>query len=114
MNKRIDASSSEGISPLGIFLSELHDNIVRAEITGKVADYIPELAKADPNWFGISIATNEANIAGIGSFIHNPVNFESVYIQQGLQKQVAQHQKLWFRLASPTRSPSCHKACSTP
>ena len=47
MNKQIDAPSSEGISPLGIFLSELHDDIVRAEITGKVADYIPELAKAD-------------------------------------------------------------------
>ena len=66
MNKRIDTPFSEGISPLGTFLSDLHDNIGRAEITGKVADYIPELAKADPNWFGISIVTNDGYEYGRG------------------------------------------------
>ena len=66
MNSRIDTPFSGGISPLGTFLSDLHDNIVKAEITGKVADYIPELAKADPNCFGISIATTDGYEYGRG------------------------------------------------
>lgn len=66
MNKRIDTSCGEGISPLATFLSDLHGNIGGAEITGKVADYIPELAKADPNWFGISIATTDGYEYGRG------------------------------------------------
>ena len=66
MNKRIDTSCGDGISPLATFLSDLHGNIGGAEITGKVADYIPELAKADPNWFGISIATTDGYEYGRG------------------------------------------------
>jgi glutaminase len=33
---------------------------------GKVADYIPELAKADPKWFGISVAATDGRIIEVG------------------------------------------------
>ncbi len=33
---------------------------------GRVASYIPELAKADPTWFGIAMATTEGRVYGVG------------------------------------------------
>ena len=39
-------------SPVQDYLQFLHRTYQR-ETSGKVATYIPELAKADPNWFGI-------------------------------------------------------------
>lgn len=33
---------------------------------GKVADYIPELSKADPNWFGLSVVTTDGLVVEIG------------------------------------------------
>src|SRR5262245_42469359 len=33
---------------------------------GKVADYIPELALADPKWFGISVVTVEGQVFDVG------------------------------------------------
>ena len=35
---------------------------------GKVADYIPELAKADPNWFGICVVTADGQIFEVGDY----------------------------------------------
>jgi len=43
-------------SPLRAFLGELHAKY-RTLNDGKVADYIPELSKADPNWFGVCLVT---------------------------------------------------------
>src|SRR4029078_2194575 len=52
-------------SPILEYLAELHREI--AAITdGAVATYIPELAKADPNWFGICIATTDGKIYEVG------------------------------------------------
>lgn len=42
--------------PLLRFLEACHANYT-AETGGAVADYIPELGKADPSHFGISLAT---------------------------------------------------------
>src|SRR6476660_2762930 len=39
---------------------------VAGDSTGAVADYIPELAKADPDHFGISVATTDGYIYDIG------------------------------------------------
>jgi glutaminase len=47
------------------YLQELEQQF-RGIDTGEVADYIPELAKADPDWFGICIATTEGNIYETG------------------------------------------------
>ncbi len=33
---------------------------------GKVADYIPELAKANPNWFGITVVTADGQLYEVG------------------------------------------------
>ncbi|MEO1645933.1 MAG: glutaminase A [Chloroflexota bacterium] len=33
---------------------------------GTVASYIPELAKADPNWFGIVVVTTDGDVYGVG------------------------------------------------
>lgn len=52
-------------SPLRDVLRDLHARFA-ANDEGKVADYIPELAKADRRWFGISIATVDGQVFEIG------------------------------------------------
>lgn len=52
-------------SPIEEFLLELH-RTVKANTAGRVADYIPELAKADPNWIGISIVTADGHVYEVG------------------------------------------------
>ncbi|MEA5597950.1 glutaminase A [Rivularia sp. UHCC 0363] len=39
--------------------------------SGSLASYIPELTKADPNWFAISIVTKEGEIFEIGDHLQN-------------------------------------------
>jgi glutaminase len=53
------------MSQLQDFLTELHNQYLNLN-TGQVASYIPELAKADPNWFGISIVTPQGQIFEVG------------------------------------------------
>lgn len=53
-------------SPLRSVLRDLHEKYLPIR-DGKVADYIPELAKADPGWFGISIVTREGQIFEVGN-----------------------------------------------
>ena len=35
---------------------------------GKVADYIPELALADPQWFGVSVVTVDGQMFDVGDY----------------------------------------------
>jgi glutaminase len=49
-------SLKSAVAPLRATLQELHEKY-RALNEGKVADYIPELALANPSWFGISVVT---------------------------------------------------------
>jgi glutaminase len=52
-------------SPIQSYLESLyrkHSTVAE----GAVATYIPELAKADPNWFGISIATTDGKVYEVG------------------------------------------------
>jgi glutaminase len=52
-------------APLRETLREIH--ALYAEVRdGRVADYIPELATADPDWFGIAVATTDGQIFEIG------------------------------------------------
>ena len=48
-------------SPIQGFVDRLHarHRVLRA---GRVATYIPELAKADPEWFGICLATTDGRL----------------------------------------------------
>lgn len=38
---------------------------------GKVADYIPELARADPGWFGIVVATTDGEVFECGDSLQS-------------------------------------------
>ena len=51
--------------PLLQFLKTCHREIA-GDDSGSVANYIPELAKADPNHFGISVATTDGYIYEVG------------------------------------------------
>jgi glutaminase len=52
-------------SPVHQILQSLHERYASLH-DGKVADYIPELAKADPNWFGICVATRDGHLYEVG------------------------------------------------
>jgi glutaminase len=52
-------------APIRDVLRELHAAYA-PDVSGKVADYIPELAKARPEWFGISIVTVDGQVFEIG------------------------------------------------
>ncbi|MBD2451942.1 glutaminase A [Nostoc sp. FACHB-152] len=54
-------------SPLQSYLSAIHEKYKSVK-EGKVASYIPELAKADPDWFGISIVNTDGQIYRIGDY----------------------------------------------
>jgi glutaminase len=56
-------------SPVSQILKTLHDRYASLS-KGKVADYIPELAKADPNLFGICIATRDGHLYEVGDTRH--------------------------------------------
>jgi glutaminase len=61
----LDQVLESGRGPIVRYLRELHG--VLAGVTGgKVADYIPELAKANPNDLGIAIATADGAIYSVG------------------------------------------------
>src|SRR6266704_3272573 len=51
--------------PLHRYLAALHEKY-RTMDTGAVTTYIPELAKADPNWFGICVVTTDGYAYAVG------------------------------------------------
>ena len=52
-------------SPLREVLREVHARYAGND-AGKVADYIPELAKANPKWFGVAVATADGQVFEVG------------------------------------------------
>ncbi len=52
-------------SPFRSYLHDLHNKYLSNQ-SGTVANYIPELELADPNWFGICVATAEGQIFEVG------------------------------------------------
>jgi glutaminase len=61
----MDAASGSITSPIMDYLQELQRQF-SGLIDGEVADYIPELAKANSEWFGICIATTEGHVYEVG------------------------------------------------
>jgi glutaminase len=57
--------AAPGASPIQAFLEQLHRQFASLD-GGKVASYIPELAKADPAHFGIVIATVDGQVYEVG------------------------------------------------
>jgi glutaminase len=60
----VDASLLD-FSPVQSYLEDLHARIAPLN-EGALASYIPELTHADPNWFGIAIATVDGNVYQVG------------------------------------------------
>ena len=58
-------TNHEQSSPIREQLEELHREILTVG-EGAVATYIPELAKANPNWFGICIVTTNGGVYEVG------------------------------------------------
>ncbi|MEM9219579.1 MAG: glutaminase A [Cyanobacteria bacterium P01_F01_bin.150] len=53
------------MSSLSTFLDELHQTYQSLD-EGAIASYIPELAKANPDWFSISIVTTDGQVFEVG------------------------------------------------
>jgi len=49
------------LSPIHASLKEIHAKY-RDDFSGKVATYIPELAKADPRLFGVALVTADGQV----------------------------------------------------
>ncbi len=52
-------------SPIMDYLNDLREKFAGVD-TGEIADYIPELATANGDWFGICVATTEGNVYEVG------------------------------------------------
>ncbi|MGD1865352.1 MAG: glutaminase A [Phormidesmis sp.] len=52
-------------SPFRNYLSDLHEKYQPLG-AGAVADYIPELAEANPDWFGVCVVTTEGQVYDVG------------------------------------------------
>jgi glutaminase len=52
-------------SPFHAYLETLLDEI-RADDSGEVATYIPELGRADPSWFAIAVCTADGHVHEVG------------------------------------------------
>jgi glutaminase len=65
--------------PRDLIASELEQLIARhgADDSGSVADYIPELSKADPSWFGVSVCTIDGAVYDAGDH-QQPFTIQSV------------------------------------
>ncbi len=61
----VSSAWADATSPLLRFLRDCHADF-SAETAGAVADYIPELGKADPDHFGISLATLDGYVYEVG------------------------------------------------
>ncbi|MEV4616311.1 glutaminase [Kitasatospora sp. NPDC049258] len=58
-------------------LHEVMDQALRGQARGRVADYIPALAEADPEAFGMAIATVDGEVYGAGD-CDQPFSIQSV------------------------------------
>lgn len=67
---------ADAASPLTEILQDLLDRH-HANRSGEVATYIPELAKADPEWFGICIATVDGAVHALGDS-ETPFTIQSI------------------------------------
>ena len=63
------ASQAAEASPVLAALGEIHEKY-RQDLSGRVATYIPELAKADPNLFGIALITADGQDYAVGDSNH--------------------------------------------
>ena len=64
------------LAPIPLYLEQLHQRLA-TELSGRLPDYIPELAKADPAWFGIVLATVDGQVYEVGDS-RQPFTIQSI------------------------------------
>uniref|UniRef100_UPI003593520D glutaminase n=1 Tax=Thiocapsa sp. TaxID=2024551 RepID=UPI003593520D len=52
-------------SPVQRYLDRIHEELLDLN-EGAVADYIPELTRADPSWLGIAMVTVDGHVYQVG------------------------------------------------
>ena len=62
--------------PLQAYLEELHERLAGVG-EGDVANYIPELSRADPQWFGIALVTVDGHVYQVGDS-HQQFTIQSI------------------------------------
>ena len=67
--RMIGEASNGSLAPIEGFLTELHQRVSGMH-GGRVADYIPELGRADPATFGIALSTADGEIYATGDADH--------------------------------------------
>lgn len=65
--KSLASSIQAAASPFQSYLNKLHQKYQSLR-EGTVANYIPELAKANPDWFGICVATVDGRVYEVGDY----------------------------------------------
>ncbi|MGZ4714218.1 MAG: glutaminase A [Acidimicrobiia bacterium] len=70
------AAPAAGTGPVDRYLAALHDEFRHLD-DGRVADYIPELGKADPGWFGICLVTADGHVYEVGDS-RQPFTIQSI------------------------------------
>jgi len=64
------------VSPIQDYLENLHSKYAQLQ-AGDVASYIPELATANPDWFGICVATTDGQVYEVGD-TRQPFTIQSI------------------------------------
>ncbi len=68
--------TSQRRNPVEHYLERLHARF-KAQPDGQVATYIPQLGLADPDWFGVCIATMDGHVYEVGDARH-PFTIQSI------------------------------------
>lgn len=71
-----DSQENHFLSPIQNYLQSLHGKYASLR-DGTVASYIPELSTANPDWFGISIATTDGYVYEVGD-TRQPFTIQSI------------------------------------
>ncbi|MCL6260302.1 glutaminase [Aquiflexum sp. TKW24L] len=87
-------------------IDDIYNELKPQDLGGKVADYIPELAKVDPDNFGIALVDLDGKVYGAGDF---EVPFSIQSISKVLTLTMVAHvfkSKLWSRVnVEPSGNP---------
>jgi glutaminase len=90
-NMRVDTAGTRDPA-IATILGEVHRDLW-AVSDGEVATYIPELSRARPEWFGISVATIDGRVYDVGDTAQ-PFTIQSVS-KPFLHKRTAFKAAVW-------------------
>lgn len=87
-------------------IEEIYESVLQEDNNGRLATYIPELAKVNPDSFGVNVATVDGDSIGVGDFEHR---FSIQSVAKVLSLSMAYRQlgeDIWDRLGvEPSGTP---------